>query len=419
MAQPPAASGSDAAGLAPRAGDDPFAQRRRASALTRLASVLFGTFLTGLGAWLAFVGSDDPIAAALIAAGLARFALLWLEPRGFVTTTSLVANFSGTLLYVVALLDVGTAAGVEAWAPVMVAMPVLIMGPQHGPFRKFVPLLNVAVIAGVETLAHRWPPFHYIEPWMLNAIRLINFAGATIVMAGMVTAYRKLLDRAERRVAEEQERSEQLLANILPNPIAARLKLGESPIADSHAAATIMFADIVNFTPFAAHLPADRLVNLLNRLFQAFDDMTDRRGLEKIKTIGDAYMVGGGLDDRGTGAEAMAELAFDMLALAAKIRAEMQLGLELRIGIHTGPLVAGVIGKRKFSYDVWGDTVNTAARLADASKPGRILISAAATAALGPGWRVEQCGSIALKGLGEVSAGFLLGRADALAAAAE
>jgi class 3 adenylate cyclase len=375
--------------------------------------VLIGTFFIVLGLWLLASALARPMGVALLVAGLFRFPVIWLEIRGHTTASALIGNFSAALLFAAGLVDIGAFTGAEVWVPVMIATPLLIMGPQHGRLRVIVPLINLAIVVIAEVVARRLPPYHPIPPDLLGPTQIVNLTAAVIMMATLVTAYRRLLDRAERRIVEERSLSERLLANILPSPIATRLKRGESPISDAHPAATIMFADIVNFTAVAAALPADVVVTMLNRLFQAFDDMVDRRGLEKIKTIGDAYMVAGGLDDRGDGAAAISDLGLEMLALVRDERHRDGVTLDLRVGIHTGPLVAGVIGKRKFSYDVWGDTVNTASRLTDASEPGRILISAATAASLGSRWRLVPCGPIDLKGIGHVSAYFLLGRSDA------
>jgi adenylate cyclase len=160
------------------------------------------------------------------------------------------------------------------------------------------------------------------------------------------------------------------------------------------------------------------VVELLNRIVGAFDDMAKRRGVEKIKTMGDGYMVAGGLTPGSGNATAVVELAFDMLDFVRDLRRSRWLPIDLRIGIHTGPLVAGVIGKHKFTYDVWGDTVNLAAHLERAGEPGRIHISEATAQALGPGWRVEPRGPIVLKGHASIPTCYLLGRADPAAVVA-
>jgi len=241
--------------------------------------------------------------------------------------------------------------------------------------------------------------------------RITNLTGVTLVTAIIVFVYRRIITAAEMRAAQERERAERLLANILPDAIAHRLKRDEFPIADQAENVTVPFADVVNFTPYAAAHSADEVVNMLNRLFYAFDDMVERQGLEKIKTIGDAYMVAGGVPDHhADNAVAVADLAFEMLAFAEALRRDDGVDLNLRIGIHSGQVVAGVIGKRKLSYDLWGDTVNTAARLESASETGRIHVSEATAERLNGVFILVERGAVPLKGLGKMRTFFLSGR---------
>jgi adenylate cyclase len=225
---------------------------------------------------------------------------------------------------------------------------------------------------------------------------------------------KRLRDREQAAAAAlraEKEHSEALLLNILPKTIVARMRQGERIIADRIAEATILFSDLVGFTELAARSSPERTIELLGLLFSRFDALAARHGLEKIKTIGDAYMVAGGIPEaRPDHAAAMAEMAFQMLDTAAAAGRSLGEKLELRIGIHTGALVAGVIGTHKFVYDVWGDTVNTASRMENLGLPGRIHISAATRAALGDGFRVASRGPVEVKGKGVMETFFLIGR---------
>jgi adenylate cyclase len=213
------------------------------------------------------------------------------------------------------------------------------------------------------------------------------------------------------KLADEQEKSERLLLNILPKAIAERLKSGESTIADSFADVTVMFADLVGFTKLSTHLSPAELVELLNEIFSAFDELADRYGLEKIKTIGDAYMVVGGLptpsDDH---AEAIAEMAIEIQATIAKVRTKSDRQLSIRIGIHTGPVEAGVIGTKKFTYDLWGDTVNTASRMESQGIPGGIQVTVATYDRLRDKYVFEERGIIQVKGKGDMMTYLLVGR---------
>ncbi len=216
----------------------------------------------------------------------------------------------------------------------------------------------------------------------------------------------------------ERERSDRLLRNILPEEIALRLKESNQVIADSFADVTVLFADIVGFTDLSARISARQLVDLLNEIFSRFDELADQHLLEKIKTIGDSYMVVGGLPlPRADHAEAIAEMALAMQRALDQINSPSGEPIELRIGIHTGPVIAGVIGTRKFIYDLWGDTVNTASRLESHGLPGAIQVSETTFDRLRSRYRFEPRGEIVLKGKGPLTAYLLLGRIPDSAAA--
>lgn len=209
----------------------------------------------------------------------------------------------------------------------------------------------------------------------------------------------------------EQARSERLLLSILPASIAEQLKQSHNTIANSFAEVTVLFADIVDFTQFSADRTPREVVNLLNEIFSAFDWLAERHGVEKIKTIGDAYMVAGGLPTpRKDHAEAIAEIALDMLDEIACFRTQTGQPLTMRIGINTGPVVAGVIGMNKFIYDLWGDTVNTASRMESQGVPGGIQVTAATYDLLKDKYVLEERGLIPVKGKGEVTTYMLIGR---------
>jgi class 3 adenylate cyclase/CheY-like chemotaxis protein len=209
---------------------------------------------------------------------------------------------------------------------------------------------------------------------------------------------------------EEQAKSERLLLNILPRPVAERLKDGQHTIADSFADVTVLFADIVDFTQRSAQIPAGQLVQWLNDLFSRFDDLAVKHDLEKIKTIGDAYMVVGGLPTpRPDHAQAMAAMALDMVAAAEDHRANTGSQWALRIGLHTGPVVAGVIGQTKFIYDLWGDTVNLASRMEELCPTGRILVSATTRERLNGEFDFDAPQMMQVKGKGLLPAYRLIG----------
>jgi guanylate cyclase len=210
----------------------------------------------------------------------------------------------------------------------------------------------------------------------------------------------------------EQAKAESLLLNILPQSIADRLKAEPRRIADQFDSASILFADVVDFTPLSERLPPAEVVGLLDHLFSHFDDLAERYGLEKIKTIGDCYMVAAGVPTpRPDHARALALMALDMQAAMRSVDAEIgQLGLELRVGINSGPVVAGVIGRKRFLYDLWGDAVNTASRMESHGSSGRIQITRATKELLEDEFVCEPRGTIPVKGKGEVEVWYLVGR---------
>jgi adenylate cyclase len=214
------------------------------------------------------------------------------------------------------------------------------------------------------------------------------------------------------QLRKEQNKTESLLLNILPAPIAERLKKAEEGlIADKFEEATVLFADLVNFTQISTTMPATRLVYLLNEIFSTFDKLTEKHGLEKIKTIGDAYMVAAGIPTpRMDHAEAIADMALDMLSAIKALNVKLSTKFDLRIGINSGPVVAGVIGTKKFIYDLWGNSVNTASRMESHGIPGRIQVSIYTYQLLEDIYDFEDRGTIEIKGQGEMHTYLLCGR---------
>jgi adenylate cyclase len=218
------------------------------------------------------------------------------------------------------------------------------------------------------------------------------------------------LARSLMQLTQEQEKSEKLLLNILPEPIAERLKTNPKTIADSFAEATVLFADIVGFTELSGRVSPEELVQRLNEIFSRFDLLAERHGLEKIKTIGDAYMVVGGLPTaRADHAEAIAQMALDMQTELQQINTRLGESFNIRIGINSGPVVAGVIGIKKFIYDLWGDTVNVASRMESHGQPGQVHVSESAYKLLQYAYTLEPRGTIAIKGKGEMTTYWLKG----------
>jgi class 3 adenylate cyclase len=224
----------------------------------------------------------------------------------------------------------------------------------------------------------------------------LNILGVTGTSYLLLHYFVRERERAATVIAAERERSERLLLNVLPERIAERLKSGESPIADQASDVGVLFADIVGFTPLSETMRPEELVRVLDEVFSIFDGLVADHGLEKIKTIGDAYMVASGLFGGGRGHAAdLADMALEMRTAIASTPA-----LEVRIGIDIGPVVAGVVGQQKFVYDLWGDTVNTAGRMESQGIPGAIQVTERAYLRLAPTFAFHERGTIDVKGKG-------------------
>jgi adenylate cyclase len=228
---------------------------------------------------------------------------------------------------------------------------------------------------------------------------------------------KRLRDRERayiKKLRSEQERSEQLLLNILPRPIAERLKEGQRTIADVFPDVTVLFADLVGFTRMSEQLPPAELVAMLNKIFSMFDQLAEKHGLEKIKTIGDEYMAASGLPmPRPDHAEAMAEMALDMLAVIERFNAKRNRGVRIRIGMNCGPVTAGIIGTKKFAYDLWGDTVNIASRMESHGIANAIQVTESTYKRLRHKYAFQRRGIIHVKGKGALCTYFLVGRRPA------
>ena len=303
----------------------------------------------------------------------------------------------------------GTGSGIHLYYIAAAALTVLFLGVE----RVILPAVVVAVGAAMFVIAQLQLPFRtdLVPPTTLIANFVVS-AGVTVaILFGVVFYAFRQIARAEAALEREYARSETLLANILPPAIASRLKQGrEAIIADSYDDASILFADMAGFTARAADTQPMKLVLFLNDLFSAFDQLVERYGLEKIKTTGDAYMVVSGVPEPRAGhAEAIARLALDMRAAVAAIAESSGRALSIRIGISSGPVVAGVVGTKKFFYDVWGDTVNVASRMESTGETDKIQVSEAAYARLKEKFDLDERGEIEVRGKGKMRTWFLRG----------
>jgi len=299
----------------------------------------------------------------------------------------------------------------------LVAVPVL---GARASLPWFVALIALFAISGYVDFELARPSSMGTVPLRTSAVFfMLNFIGISSITyfllryaASEKERYEAEVMRTYRLLQAEQERSERLLLNILPEPIAARLKQNDQTVADGFADVTVMFADIVNFTTIAAGLSPNQTFSMLNKVFSEFDALAEKHGLEKIKTIGDAYMVAGGLNESSSGnySESIADMALDMRDLLAGNNFMDDTKLQIRVGIGTGPVVAGVVGKKKFIYDVWGDTVNIASRITGEGSPGMIQTDATTYRRLRARYDFPAPEKIHLKGKGETLVYRLIGK---------
>jgi adenylate cyclase len=279
--------------------------------------------------------------------------------------------------------------------------------------RWFVAFLFVFLLTGI--LGELLFPDADLPLWFTSMMLALNVVGAASVAFMLLATFAHQRNEALTALRAEQEKSETLLLNVLPRPIAERLKAASQRIADHFDEASILFADVVDFTPLSERLPPTEVVGILDRLFSRFDALVERHGLEKVKTIGDCYMASSGVPDPSPDhARKAALLALDMRDEVATSPVAGRSGLELRIGINSGPVVAGVIGTKRFLYDLWGDAVNLASRMESHGTAGEIQITRATYELVKDEFVCRRRGSIPVKGKGEIETWYLEGpRSDA------
>ena len=308
-----------------------------------------------------------------------------------------------------------TSGGVGLWG-ILAPLGALVFTEVRSAARWYVAWVVVFLGSGIagEIVGPVWNPG---PSWFSTTMLALNIVvGGTIVFT-LLAVFAAQRAAALSALRLEQAKAEGLLLNILPRSIADKLKAESQPIADQFGAASILFADVVDFTPWSERLPPAEVVGYLDHLFSHFDELAERHGLEKIKTIGDCYMVAAGVPTpRPDHAHALALMALDMLQARRTDEEVARRGHELRVGINSGPVVAGVIGRKRFLYDLWGDAVNTASRMESHGAPGRIQITRSTYELLAGEFECEPRGPIAVKGKGMVEAWYLVGPRGDLAA---
>ena len=301
--------------------------------------------------------------------------------------------------------------GVALWG-ILAPLGALVFLEPRRAIRWFVAFVLVFLLTGVAgEVVFRDAD---LPSWFTSTMLALNVIGAGSVAFTLLASFASQRNDALAALRLEQEKSELLLTNILPGSIAERLKAANRTIADHLDSASILFADVVDFTPLSQRLPPAEVVGILDQLFSVFDTLVERHRVEKIKTIGDCYMAASGVPEPSPDhARAIALLALDMRDAVVTSAVAGRFGLELRIGINSGPVVAGVIGSKRFLYDLWGDAVNTASRMESHSTPGEIQITRATYELLKDEFVCARRGTIPVKGKGDVETWYLVGtRAD-------
>jgi len=313
-------------------------------------------------------------------------------------------------LFLVTNLFLGKESGIHYY--LFCIMPFLIIAfPRKEDLAFIIPIGTADLLAFVFTeYAPFNSPFAVKPSWeTLTFIHMASTTGTLLLISALVLILYWDIRRAKNALEREHSRSESLLLNILPAPIALRLKSSPDAIAETYQEASVLFADIAGFTALAARFRPNELVAILNRYFSCYDELAEKYCVEKIKTIGDAYMAAAGIPQvRNDHATVLIQMASEMLEMTGRISRECGLDLAIRIGINSGEVTAGVIGKRKFIYDLWGDTVNIASRMESHGLPGRIQVSPRTYQLLKDEFSFEHRGRIEIKGRGELDTYLLI-----------
>ena len=366
-------------------------------------SVIWGVLYLALGSW---VGIAPLVYCAISVASLVVFA----RTKSFRVLLAvqllaiLVMPTAGGQMLVGGFLPSG---GVGLWG-ILAPLGALVFLEVRQAVRWFVAFLFVFLLTGI--LGEVLFADADLPLWFTSTMLALNIVGVASIAFMLLATFAHQRNEALVGLRVEQEKSEALLVNVLPGSIAARLKATDQTIADHFDATSILFADVVDFTPLSQRLPPAEVVGILDRLFSHFDGLVERHGLEKIKTVGDCYMAAAGVPDpHEDHARRAALLALDMRDAVTTSAVAGRDGLELRIGINSGPVVAGVIGRKRFIYDLWSDAVNTASRMESHGTPGEIQITRETYELLKDEFVCTRRGTIQVKGKGEMETWYLVG----------
>ena len=383
---------------------------RARKALLVLISVLI---LPVAGLWAAlYLSFHSPVGWAPVAyfAVLAGSIVVFSRTRNFLWLLRVgqIAILFAPTLSMIPLGGFLGAGGVGLWA-ILAPLGSLVFERVETAVRWYVAFVVVFLGSGIAGEIVD-PVSPEVPRWFTTTMLALNITVGGAIVFTLLAVFASERRQALDALRIEQAKAEELLLNILPKSIAERLKAQTRPIADHFGSASILFADVVDFTPWSEGMQPEQVVGHLDLLFSHFDGLAEEYGLEKIKTIGDAYMVAAGVPTpRPDHARALALVGLDMIAAMREHEELAALGLELRIGINSGPVVAGVIGRKRFLYDLWGDAVNTASRMESHGAAGRIQITRATYELLADEFVCEPRGTIVVKGKGEIEVWYLVG----------
>jgi adenylate cyclase len=393
------------AGLAPRfiryaaEADDPDDLRLKKIIGVSMVCSAVGLYIVYA---LFYFAIDEPAAGWFSVLGLAAW-VLWLGSYGSLRRFELHMNVGGAIAVSTLIGIHYYLGGYSQGMPIIWILTIPITSVITNNIRTGLgwAVIVTTVAIGLALLDPYFARPGNLSPTILAALATANLLGVGSYLLLIVIYF-------VWRIGEDNKTVMRLLLNVFPRPVIPRLKAGENPIADGFPDVTVLFADIVGYTPLAERLGPRRTVVLLNDLFRRFDQAAEKYGVEKIETVGDGYLAAAGaLDARDDHAGAAAALAFAMLEAARQVQVPPAGHVQIRIGIHTGPVFGGVVGEHRFHYAIFGETVNVASRIQNQSQPGRILVSEATYKRICGQWQLEECASLDLKGHGAMKAYWL------------
>ncbi len=384
-------------------------EKRRIVFSNQLTMIMLSAVTVMIGQLLIVEGVRDALPLFLTFLTMGLFAAcFWLNAQGHHRSMRVLLIGTANIGILGSVFIVGNQNMTELLFLPLASIPIAFLSSKHKGSLYLMCVMSVGFLLLSKPIKENIQPLVHLSKDAVDAGAYLFYLVPSVALVAALTWWHRGAMRLQLALEAEKNRSQRLLLNILPPAIAGRLLDGERLIADRHEHSTVLFADLVGFTPLSATLPPERIVSLLNEIFSQFDVLCEKHSLEKIKTIGDSYMAVAGVPSpEPNHAAAAAEAALEMLEVLKQVARAWQLDLNLRIGLHSGPIVAGVIGERKFIYDLWGDTVNLASRMESHGLPGEVHITADIAKVLGDGYELHPRGELEIKGRGSMPTFFL------------